>query len=220
MERYQNGKIYKMVCNKTGLVYIGSTTEKYLSNRLKGHRKDYRYFLNGKNDFITSFKILENDDCYIELVELFPCNSKDELLARERYYFDTIKCVNKLRPKVTEEERITKDREYDKKYRETNKEKKQQYDQEYHTKNKEKIQEKNRERYETNKEKRQEQNREWFENNKKKKQQYDQEYRAKNKEKISELKKVIFTCICGSECRIADKARHEKTQKHLNFVKN
>ena len=102
MERYQNGKIYKIVCNKTGLVYVGSTTEKYLSNRLKGHRKSYRNFLKGNYSFVTSFKILENDDCYIELIEYFPCNSRDELLVRERYYFDTIECINKCRPKVTE----------------------------------------------------------------------------------------------------------------------
>ena len=27
MEKYQKGKIYKIVCNKTGLVYIGSTIQ-------------------------------------------------------------------------------------------------------------------------------------------------------------------------------------------------
>jgi hypothetical protein len=28
------------------------------------------------------------------LIELFSCNSKDELTARERFYIDTIPCVN------------------------------------------------------------------------------------------------------------------------------
>jgi hypothetical protein len=103
--KYQRGKIYKIVCNKSNLIYIGSTIEKYLSNRLKRHRLDYRKFLNGKHRFITSFKILENDDYYIELIELFPCNSKDELLVRERYYFDNIECINKQKPSWTLEEK-------------------------------------------------------------------------------------------------------------------
>lgn len=91
INKYQNGKIYKIVCNKTNLVYIGSTTQKYLSDRLKGHRCCF----NRNKKITTANQILENGDYYIELVELFPCNSKDELLVRERYYFDVIECVNK-----------------------------------------------------------------------------------------------------------------------------
>jgi len=50
MPDYQKGKIYKIVCNETGLVYIGSTTQA-LSQRLQGHKKNYK-----------TFKVLENDN--------------------------------------------------------------------------------------------------------------------------------------------------------------
>ena len=37
MVDYQNGKIYKIVSDNCDLVYIGSTTEYKLEDRLKGH---------------------------------------------------------------------------------------------------------------------------------------------------------------------------------------
>jgi len=133
MNKYQNGKIYKIVCRVTNLVYIGSTTQKYLSNRLKGHV----YTFNKKTGNVTSFKILESGDYYIELVELYPCNSKDELLVRERYYFDVIDCVNKRRPKVT----LVEQKEERKEQYQINKEKIKEVQKEQYQINKEKIKE-------------------------------------------------------------------------------
>jgi predicted GIY-YIG superfamily endonuclease len=47
MVNYNNGKIYKIVCNKTGLIYIGSTTKNTIQTRLKEHegrfKKKYRW---------------------------------------------------------------------------------------------------------------------------------------------------------------------------------
>ena len=57
---YSKGKIYKIVCNTTGLVYIGSTCKSRLCQRLSGHVGDYKSYINGKRNFITSFKILGN----------------------------------------------------------------------------------------------------------------------------------------------------------------
>jgi hypothetical protein len=37
MVNYELAKIYKIVCNKTGMVYIGSTCQRLLSQRLSGH---------------------------------------------------------------------------------------------------------------------------------------------------------------------------------------
>ena len=39
-----------------------------------------------------------------------------------------------------------------------------------------------------------------------------------NKEKIAEKRKKVFTCECGSVFRIDSKARHEKSQKHINSM--
>ena len=92
--KYQRGKIYKIISNQTNLVYYGSTIEKILTNRLSGHRTDYKYWLNGKQTYVTSFEIIKYEDCKIILVESFPCNTKYELTARDQYYIDNNKCVN------------------------------------------------------------------------------------------------------------------------------
>ena len=38
MVNYENGKIYKIVCNETGSIYIGSTAQKYLAPHTSGPR--------------------------------------------------------------------------------------------------------------------------------------------------------------------------------------
>lgn len=45
-------------------------------------------------------------------------------------------------------------------------------------------------------------------------------YYQANKEQIAEYKKETFTCICGTILRKCAKARHEKTIKHQNHLKN
>ena len=44
-------------------------------------------------------------------------------------------------------------------------------------------------------------------------------YRQKNKDKIKLQKKRKFICECGSLSTIDHKARHFRTKKHINFVK-
>jgi len=216
INKYLNGKIYKIVCNKTNLVYIGSTVEKYLCNRLKGHRKHYNEFLNGKNHYTSSFKILENGDYYIELVESYPCNSKDELLVRERYYFDNIECVNKFKPLITDDEK----KEYRKEYRQVHKEKMKEYLKKYYKEHDGEIKEKQKKNYQNNKEEIKEQVKQYYEDNKEKINEHKKQHYQTNKEKISENKKIKFICECGSECRLSDKLRHEKSKKHINFINN
>jgi hypothetical protein len=53
------------------------------------HRESYNRFIIGKGNKITVYEIFEEfgiDNCKIELVELFPCDSKEELLSHEGYY--------------------------------------------------------------------------------------------------------------------------------------
>ena len=94
---YQQGKIYKIECNVTGKVYIGSTCEPILARRLAGHIKNYKRYLNGKSNYVSSFDVLQNGNYDIVLIESYPCNSKDELHARERYHTNNIDCVNKIK---------------------------------------------------------------------------------------------------------------------------
>ena len=126
MVNYQLGKIYKIVDNTNNNIYIGSTCEPNLARRLANHICDYKQYLEGKKANITSYQILANNDYNIVLIELYPCNSKDELHAKERFYIESLKCVNKTIQFRTQKE-----------YREINKEDKKQYDAQYRNENKE-----------------------------------------------------------------------------------
>jgi hypothetical protein len=91
---YSQGKIYKIVCNKTGLIYIGSTYRS-LQQRLKEHEYDSKRYLDKKcNKFVSSIYVIFNNDYRIELIENYPCSSKDDLKIKEYYYISNIDCVN------------------------------------------------------------------------------------------------------------------------------
>ena len=105
MPDYSKGKIYRIVCNTTGNVYFGSTSQDYLSQRLRKHVEEYNKYKEGKkNSGITSIQIIENGNYEIVLVEKYPCSSKEELHARERYYIENNDCVNKVIPTRTPKE--------------------------------------------------------------------------------------------------------------------
>ena len=134
---YENGRIYRIVCNASGKQYIGSTTQP-LSKRLSKHKADFMKWKNGKHRYMKSFDIVENGDYEIVLIEDYPCKSKNELERRERYYIETMECVNRNRPAQTREERL----EHMKQYYEENKDKINEQMKQYYRENKEKINEK------------------------------------------------------------------------------
>ena len=130
---YSKAKIYMIVCRKTGLVYIGSTTKQYLSQRLDTHRTNYKAWLNKTGNYCYSVLVLENEDYYIKLLQLYPCTCNDELRMKEQEYIDANECVN-------HNNSYTDKKEYDKVYREEHKEEHK----EYRVENKEKIKEYNK----------------------------------------------------------------------------
>lgn len=108
VQDYSQGKIYAIKCNITGIQYIGSTKEKYLSRRLQRHTQNYKYYLESesKKGYMTSFEVIKNGDCVITLIEKFPCQNKKELHTRERFHIENCKCVNKVVPTRTTKEKI------------------------------------------------------------------------------------------------------------------
>jgi len=89
-------------------IYIGSTTEKYLQTRFSSHKNHYKSI---KNIYKAStgilFKEYGIDNCYIVLVESFPCNTVDELHAREEYWRKNMpNVINRRSIILSEEERI------------------------------------------------------------------------------------------------------------------
>tara|TARA_R110002072_G_C7617770_1_gene505629 strand:+ start:100 stop:576 length:477 start_codon:yes stop_codon:yes gene_type:complete len=125
MSNYQNGKIYKLICNDENLIYIGSTTQ-LLHKRLYQHKNYYK-----NNKSITSSKLFDKGNVKIVLIELYPCNSKMELFKRERHFIETLECVNKSIPTRNKNEWYIENKEIIKKrskeWGEKNKEKRKQY---------------------------------------------------------------------------------------------
>jgi len=119
MVNYKLGKIYAIECNVTGQKYIGSTCEPTLAKRLTKHVGSYKCYLKGTfYNYISSFKIFENGDYCIVLLEKYPCDTKDELLARERYWCNELECINQRKNQGMYHELGKKG--YDKQYREKN----------------------------------------------------------------------------------------------------
>ena len=188
---YDNGKIYTIRSHLTDKYYIGSTCNP-LYKRLGQHKGDYKKFLGGKKNNISSFDIIKLGDAYIELLETYKCNSKEALNKREgdlmREHKDNI--VNK---KIAGR---------------TNKE--------YREDNKEKFNEIYKQRYIDNREQTLEKSKQYRDNNKEKMLEKAKQYRDNNKEKIKESIKKKIVCECGIEYTKVKKARHILTKKHLS----
>lgn len=191
--KYQRGKIYTIRSNKTDLVYVGSTSQKYLSDRMSTHRYDFEGYKKGGRKYLTVFDIFEVDkDCYIELYEYYPCNSKLELDKREGEVIRELVCVNKVVAGRTQKEYYQENKEYiltrQKQYAENNKEYIKARKKKYREDNKEKINAESR------------------------------EYYHNNKEKINAQQNQKHNCDCGGKYTQSNKARHMKSKKHQAFI--
>lgn len=196
MVNYQLRKIYKIVDNTNGNVYVGSTCEPTLAKRLGKHRDNYKSYMRGKYHFITAFNIIQNDSYDIVLLENYPCNNKDELHARERYYVESIECINKCIPNRTELEYYHDNKEY---YRAQH--------QQYYKDNKKKY-------YEENKDDLLNSAKQYREDHKEKIQKYGKQYREDNQEKYQEK----FICECGGKYTYTHKTQHSNSKKHMEYL--
>ena len=138
MPDYQNGKIYTIRSHQTDDIYIGSTIQP-LSVRFGGHKRAYKSYKDGKYQYVPSFKILEHEDAYIELLENYPCNDKNELTRREGELIRQTDCINKDVLKKTEEERKQRRKEQIQRYRRGHKQQIAEQRKQYKEKNKQKI---------------------------------------------------------------------------------
>jgi len=103
MVNYANGKIYRLVNNVDEKYYIGSTCNP-LHKRKNGHKRDA--VKSPEQPVYKHLNIIGWDNVEIILIESYPCNSKAELEARERYWIELMKPVlNKVIPTRTPKER-------------------------------------------------------------------------------------------------------------------
>jgi len=189
MNKYTGGKIYCIRSHQTADIYIGSTYEP-LKVRLHGHVRHYRSWKKGKYHYVTSYRLLKYTDYYIELLETFPCNSKEELCRREGQLIRENPCVNKCIAGRTVKEyyQDNKDEILEKKkqYQQDNKESIVVYKKQYYQENKDEILVKRKKHYQ------------------------------ENKDKILVKRNVKHDCECGGKYTNSSRAKHFKTKKHLN----
>ena len=104
---YQQTKIYRIESHLGNKIYIGSTTKKYLSDRMGLHRAQYDLWKRTKHGRCTAFGLFDEygiENCKMVLIESCPCNSKDEKNAKEAQYIRQLDCVNKNIPGRTGQE--------------------------------------------------------------------------------------------------------------------
>ena len=230
---YNLGKIYCIRSHQTDDIYIGSTCQKTLAVRLGGHKDDYKKWLNGKGNYVSSFEILKYDDCYIELLQEYPCRNKHLLNRKEGEFIRKMKCVNKniAGRTRTEYSQDNKDKitEKTKQYRQDNKEKIKQYQQDnkeriseqikqYRQNNKEQISKKCKEYRKNNKVQLSEYDKQYYQDNKEKLSERLKQHYQDNKEKILEKRKQKVTCECGSVVSKGNLSTHKKTKKHIDIM--
>lgn len=196
MPNYKEGKIYKIVCEEKKLIYYGSTTQG-LDKRLRQHKNNKNRTIN-KNNMI---------DPKIYLVENYPCDSKYELLKRERFFIENNECINKDIPTRTNKEWTIDNKE-------ALAEKKKQY----RINNLVLIKEKQKQFYNNNRERLLKEKREYTKNNKEVLAEKNKKWREANKQLIAEKYKIKIICECGSEVTKQHMKRHQRTDKHKKLL--
>ena len=213
MNRYEFSKIYQIVDVGFNKCYIGSTTET-LSQRMARHREHYKAHMSGGNRkherSMMLFDEFGIDNCKILLIKDFPCNSRAELEREEgREILNNIDmCVNKNVVGRTRQE-----------YYHDNQERLLENKKEHRLNNIEKYKEKDRKYNENNKEKISERQKKWYEQNKDEINEKNRARYQKNKDKYLAHQKQPYHCECGTVCVWNVKARHFKSQKHQNWLK-
>lgn len=199
--KYNHSKLYKLLCIDN-YYYIGCTTNS-LSKRLGGHK--VRSKKRPECRVYNHINKINWDNVKIVLISEHCFDNREQLLREETKLIAEHKddpfCLNINRSKITEEERKInckdykinhKDeiKEWGKKYRECNNENIKQKMKEYRERNKEKIA------------------------------LHNKEYRERNIDKLKEKERAVEICICGLSYSHTNKARHERSKKHINYITN
>jgi hypothetical protein len=195
---YKKGKIYKIECQETNRVYVGSTCQPTVAARLKGHVKCNKQYKQGSGGCVSSYSILDTGNYRCTLICNFPCESKDELTAHEATWIRKYQndcdyvCVNKCIPGRT----LTQ----------------------YYKDNKESIYQKVKQRREDNKEALIQYRKQYYELNKEACLQNNKQYNEDNKDAIKQKRNVKHVCQCGGTYSQSHKSCHKKTKKHQAYL--
>ncbi len=187
MPDYSKGQIYTVRCyDDISLIYVGSTIDS-LSKRFNSHKSDNNVSL---FKYVNEFYDGDWDNWYIELYELYPCNSKQELNRREGEVQREIATINKniagRTKKEYYQENADERKQYSKEHYINNIEKRTEQMKHYKEENIEKIKENNQQyakkKYQENVDKFKDKNTEYYQNNAEKIKKQKQLYYLKKKQ--------------------------------------
>jgi hypothetical protein len=211
MPDFSKSQIYKIVHVGFNLCHIGSTVEK-LHVRMVRHRSHYKSYLKGQHNYVSLFKIFDEygvDNCKIYLIENYPCQSKEELTAREGEHQKNTECVNKRMEGRTM-----------KQWCQDNKETISMKKKTYYQDKKPDLQKKNKEYYEDKKEDISLQRKERRKNNPELIREQERQAYQRNKEHKKSRRGERAECDCGAVVCRAELSRHRKTKKHHKQLQN
>ena len=190
------GIIYKLVSTDINIkeIYVGSTinfrTRKCHHKTACNNQKDKRYNFNVYKYIRANGGFSSFDMIQIEEVKH---DTKQQLHTRERYWIEELKAtLNKIIPTRTKTE--------------------------YYTCNLDSCKQTKAKYYQNNKEILNIKHAEYYEDNKDAIKLKKAEYYEGNKEIIKNKQAKKYDCECGSTLRIGDKAQHEKSKKHKNWL--
>lgn len=140
MVNYNNGKIYKIELDGCKEIYVGSTT-RLLCHRIGQHRAEAKTKPKPVHKYINDYGW---DKAHIVLIEDYPCERREQLEARERYWIEKLGPTLNIRiPTRTYNEWCDANREAiaarKKEYREANREAETARKKEYYEANREAI---------------------------------------------------------------------------------
>jgi hypothetical protein len=219
INKYNTAMIYTIRSPYTEQYYIGSTTQ-ILCRRFSDHKMNYKDYLDKTSNFITSFKILELGDAYIELLEDVNCENRNQLEKREGELIRLHKnnCVNKNIAGRTDKQYRLDNKDKAVQYKIDNKDKIVKQIKQYYNDNKESISEYKKQYRLDNVEKIKEKDKQYYNDNKEYLSTQHKQYRNDNTDSINAKAKLPYLCACGSTVRTGSKARHNKSAKHIKAL--
>jgi len=149
---YNKTIIYKLVCNDLNIkdIYVGHTTD---FTRRKREHHSICCNENNKNYNLNVYQIIRNNGGWNNWmmleIEKFECNDANEARTRERYYIELLNAnmniknpiISNNESKEYQKEWREQNKEYDKKYKEANKDKLKEQQKKYRDDNKDKMKE-------------------------------------------------------------------------------
>jgi hypothetical protein len=176
---------------------------------MAGHRSNHKQFLNNKKVRLVSvYTLFDNyglENCKIELLELWSCNSLIELRQREGYYIKALECINKNIAGRTQREYAFENRDKTSELRKQHniehkdaisEHRKQHYNEnkdtitecrkQYERENKDKISDRRQKYYNENKDKISERKQKYYNENKDKLKERRKQYKSENQDKLRE----------------------------------